>query len=189
MDYWDIDRLLMEDHPISCRFLQAAPGVGWLDPHARSRGISDLPAASKVELPLWLAEPLTKKTLTSVDTPEIFSKPLCELLQRGALQLRTRDKSPYYFELGARLAWLTDEVGLLSALVRGLTTRQQSILERTAGGIGLSETEEGMFLFPFTLAEERMYRLCKGASSEGIAWRAGTARTMRPATSALYPKE
>ena len=41
-DYWDIERILYEDHPITSRFPNGAPSIGWLDPYTRHRGLSDV---------------------------------------------------------------------------------------------------------------------------------------------------
>ena len=41
-DYWDIDRILAEEHPITCKLTRRANGVGWLDPHCRQRGIESV---------------------------------------------------------------------------------------------------------------------------------------------------
>ena len=52
MKYLDIDEILAEEERISCIFSIDAAGLGPLDPTTNEE---DLPAQSKVELPLWLA--------------------------------------------------------------------------------------------------------------------------------------
>lgn len=41
-DYWDIDRIIYEDHPLTCIFVTQASAIGWLDPFIRHRGLPDV---------------------------------------------------------------------------------------------------------------------------------------------------
>jgi GINS complex subunit 3 len=52
MKFLDIDEILAEEERIACIFSLDASGLGTLDPTSNEE---DLPASSKVELPLWLA--------------------------------------------------------------------------------------------------------------------------------------
>lgn len=52
MRFLDIDEILAEEERMSCVFSLDASGLGSLDPTSNEE---DLPATSKIELPLWLA--------------------------------------------------------------------------------------------------------------------------------------
>ena len=119
----------------------------------------------------------------------MYSPAFKDMLQRGALQLRTKDKSAYYFELGTKYAWLTEDVQLASSLIRGITSRLLNIVARTLGNPPSSESEESMFTYPLSISEEGIYLACKSASADFAVWRSGDARTLRPVANSLLPKE
>lgn len=119
----------------------------------------------------------------------MYSPAFKDMLQRGALQLRTKDKSAYYFELGTKYAWLTEDVQLATSLIRGITSRLLNIVERTLGNPPCNESEESIFTYPLSISEEATYFACKSASADLAIWRSGDARTLRPAANSILPKE
>ena len=188
-DYWDVDRAIFEDHPLTCKFVAAVPGVGWLDPFTRQRQLEDIPQDTKTELPFWLVEELTKLGFTTVDCPNMYSPAFKDMLLRGSLQLRTKDKSGYYFELGTRYAYLTEDTSLANALIRGITVRLQNIVTTTLGNPPRSESEENAFTYPLSASEEQTFTSCRAASVDLANWRSGDSRTLRPAANSILPRE
>jgi len=119
----------------------------------------------------------------------MYSSAFKDLLQRGALQLRTKDKSGHYFELGTKFAWVTEDVLLASSLIRAITTRLQYIVEVTLGNPPFLEAEETRITYPLSISEEVTYAACKSASSELVEWRNGDSRTLTHTGNSIVPRE
>ena len=69
MRYLDIDVILSEDERLPCKFLADVAYLGHLDP---SNAEDYLPAETKVELPLWLAQSLSEKNMVQLELPKHF---------------------------------------------------------------------------------------------------------------------
>lgn len=69
MRYLDIDEILSEEERVPCVFQLDASGLGSLDPTNHS---PDLPAHSKVELPLWLTQVLSEKLMINIELPKYY---------------------------------------------------------------------------------------------------------------------
>lgn len=78
-----------------------ALGLGHLDP---TQGKKDIDESETVELPLWLAEPLQEGRIGIIDLPRAFSASVRDQLLAAPTTVRLRDKSPYFYETGLRLA-------------------------------------------------------------------------------------
>jgi GINS complex subunit 3 len=69
MKYLDIDEILSEEERMPSVFNLDASGLGCLDSTNHS---PDLPAHSKVELPLWLAHVLSDKNMVNMEVPKHY---------------------------------------------------------------------------------------------------------------------
>src|SRR5690348_4494368 len=101
MGYLDIDNLLGEEERLPCVFTSGGTGMGSLDPTLNSH---NLPAKSRVSLPLWLAIGLTEKNIVVIETPIHYGAQMRQEIRAGAESLRLREFSLYFFEVGLRLA-------------------------------------------------------------------------------------
>jgi hypothetical protein len=119
----------------------------------------------------------------------MYSVAFRDMLLRGALQLRAREKSAYYFELGTKYAYLTQDLSLVNCLVRALTIRLQNLAERMIGTIQSTDSSQGIYFYALSVPEEASFILCLAASVELQLWRAGDSRSFRPAPNSLLPKE
>lgn len=97
----DIDALLSEEERVPCIFKSEADGLGFLD---RSGEFDDLNAGTKVELPLWMAQVLSKKSMVSLELPKHFDKKMRDHIAAGAVTINLKEFSVYYYEVGMQLA-------------------------------------------------------------------------------------
>jgi GINS complex subunit 3 len=104
MRFLDIDEILSEEERLPCIFSVDASGLGGLDPAIESH---DLPAHSKVDLPLWLAHTLTDKNMVEIELPRHYGSRIREDIMAGASAVPLREYSFYYFEVGWKLSKFT----------------------------------------------------------------------------------
>lgn len=80
-DYYDIDSILSEEVQVPCVLRHGCTGVGKiLDPGA---DLESLPAGSKVDLPLWMAQTMAKRQLLDVELPIYFKEHMRKKLRAG----------------------------------------------------------------------------------------------------------
>jgi hypothetical protein len=81
-----------------------------------------------MELPLWLATIMKAQNFVEVQLPRTFSMKLRETLRAGANDVRLRERSPHFYEVGLRMADLvsTEETEHLPTDIQAtLATRVQ----------------------------------------------------------------
>lgn len=101
MSYLDIDTILSEEERIPCTFRLDAIGLGHLDASVEGE---DLPAQTRIELPLWLASVLSKKQMTDLHLPKHFERKMRDEILAGAEHINFREFSYYFYEVGCHLA-------------------------------------------------------------------------------------
>jgi len=99
--YLDVDSILCEEERIPCVFQVDGAGLGFLD---SSNDNPNLPAGSRVELPLWMAKTLTQKMMTTMELPKYFERRMRDNIAAGASNINLREFSSYYFEVGMQIA-------------------------------------------------------------------------------------
>ena len=57
VDYWDLDSILAEEHPVTAKFQTEAPGAGWLDPHLKEQGVMDVRESVNIARPFTFLAP------------------------------------------------------------------------------------------------------------------------------------
>eukprot|EP00457_Paulinella_chromatophora_P015961 gb/GEZN01016676.1/.p1 GENE.gb/GEZN01016676.1/~~gb/GEZN01016676.1/.p1 ORF type:complete len:202 (-),score=31.71 gb/GEZN01016676.1/:229-804(-) len=128
--FYDIDDILAEAEMIPAVFRIDGIDLGYLDEQSQS---IDLKKNSKVGLPYWLAAVLAKRGMVEVDlarTP--FGKPRFRtdlLADPAAYDLRNRN--PYFYTLGLKLALLDRNHAISELLFKSLSERYQEILKRS----------------------------------------------------------
>jgi hypothetical protein len=68
--YFDVEDILAESSRVPTQFLTRAYNLGHLD---ASSCTADIEEGQRVELPLWIAEPLSRGRYVVVDLPRGFS--------------------------------------------------------------------------------------------------------------------
>ncbi|CAL7941990.1 unnamed protein product [Xylocopa violacea] len=106
-DYFAINDILSTEERILCKIEVELPGLGFLDSSSRT---DDLKVGSKVEFPLWLAEPLKnlQNSVVSIDIPKIYKEGYREILEADADAIVLSNWSPFYYELGIHVRKLND---------------------------------------------------------------------------------
>jgi hypothetical protein len=94
-----------ENLPALCSGAAASPG---LPLPARDRALPtprppQLPEESKVELPLWLAEPLVQRGMVGAAHPKIYAARVQRKMEAGAQCMNIRSKAPYFYTVGMRV--------------------------------------------------------------------------------------
>jgi len=114
----DIETILGEEERLPCTFLVDAADMGCLDPTLHS---VDLPAKSRVSLPLWIANILAEKSAVQIELPKHFGKRMREDIRAGPEAIKLRDFSFYYFEVGLRLGAITEDSDLMMTLRQAIS--------------------------------------------------------------------
>ena len=114
----DIDTLLGEEERLPCTFLVDGADMGSLDPTLNT---VDLPAKSRVSLPLWLANTLAEKQIVQMELPKHFGIRMREDIRAGPEAIRLRDFSFYFFEVGLKLGAVTQDHNLLMTLRQAIS--------------------------------------------------------------------
>ncbi|KYQ46605.1 DNA replication complex GINS protein PSF3 [Trachymyrmex zeteki] len=98
-DYFSLTDILCTEERISCKVEVTLPRLGFLDLSSESE---DLKPGAKLELPLWLAQPLNKvrESIVSVDIPKTYKEGYREILLADACTVVLNKWNPYYYELG-----------------------------------------------------------------------------------------
>ena len=96
-DYWNLDDILAEEELTPCTFKFEAKGLGYLEQlnHLSTTATTaqrknavlqekDLPAGSKVDVPLWLAVSLAQRELVDLRFPKFMNKSYFGQLKAGS---------------------------------------------------------------------------------------------------------
>eukprot|EP00808_Paulinella_micropora_P016892 g70665.t1 len=128
--YYSIDDILAEAEVIPAKFRIDGIDLGYLDEQTQSM---DLKKGSRVPLPFWLASALAKRGMVEVDiarTP--FGRPRFRTdLLADPVAFDLRDRNPYFYTLGLKLALLDRNEQISDLLFKSLAERYQEILKRS----------------------------------------------------------
>lgn len=172
-DYWDIDEILAEQQEVTVKAACNVPagGVLYSDSGVNQK---DLVANDKVRIPLWLAKKMVQRKVADLEMPNMFNLSSQEDLQRDPCVCRLCDRSPYYFEVGAQVAGLLDDVAmgenLRISLFNGMLARWKELVNLN-GSLGVTRTQfsplhQWLALFPQTLTDKESAMLQGGRETE-----------------------
>ncbi|KAJ1447390.1 hypothetical protein M885DRAFT_542968 [Pelagophyceae sp. CCMP2097] len=102
--------LLAGDESVPCVLLVEATGLGHLD--ARGTSQADLLKGSRLDLPLWLADVLSKKNIVQLEMPAAFDAAARAEIDAGAMSVDLRSKSAHYYKIGSYVAHALDDDAL-----------------------------------------------------------------------------
>ncbi|OVA12957.1 GINS complex [Macleaya cordata] len=126
--YYDVDDIIMEEELFYVVFQVGANGVGLLVPVQKQTmcdllnitwteaqcyewffiGFSvrsmQIEKGAKVELPFWLAQELHLRQAVSVNVPACFNQKTRKEIQADAACVDLRNRCPYFYELGCKVA-------------------------------------------------------------------------------------
>lgn len=101
-DYFSVPDILCTEERLSCKIETMMPGLGYLDPSSETE---DLPIGAKLELPVWMALPMTEMNsrIISIEIPKIYRETYREILQADAGAITLSKWNPFFYELGMQL--------------------------------------------------------------------------------------
>ncbi|XP_046752353.1 DNA replication complex GINS protein PSF3 [Diprion similis] len=102
-NYFSIDDILSSQERVSCKIEVKLPGLGYLDVSSES---PDLQPGTKLDLPHWLAYPMSSRThpFVSMEVPRIYTEAYREILTADACAVALNKWSCYFYEFGIHLA-------------------------------------------------------------------------------------
>jgi hypothetical protein len=119
MAYYSIDDILTEQETVPVQMTTDIIKLGHLDPNTDN---PDLPAKTKIELPMWLVGAVTRENqkmlngrpgnglpLFDVKVPKVFTKPYCEALNADATVVNLAEWNEHFYEFGMRFAKLRSD--------------------------------------------------------------------------------
>lgn len=115
MSHLNIDELLSEEERIPVKFLVEGQSIGHLDANNES---NDLPAQSRVEIPLWLSLGFLKKDMVKFELPKHFQKKMRDEIIAGAANINLKEFSFYFFEVGLKMAESMEDPDLRKHLLK-----------------------------------------------------------------------
>ncbi len=125
----DLDRILSEEERIPCVFEESgAQGLGFLDNTGEHESLQQ---GARVELPLWMALKLHDKNYVEMELPKHYQKKMRDSINAGAESINLKEYSPYYFEVGMKIAESLVDTDLKNTLrIAFCSSRFQALMSR-----------------------------------------------------------
>lgn len=162
--YWSLEDIICDDVDVNVKFAHEAYKLSFLlgktehkkSSAAWSESVMDLPEGAEVDVPIWLAIPLVRSEIISVEVPRIFSSKYQDAIIADPMVINLFDKQPYYYEFGQKLYdYLDREVseGLAAFLLCIFVERVKTILFK---GIALGNDQK-LFEKKLAYLEKNIY--------------------------------
>ena len=179
--YYDIDAILAEEERTPVVFNVDGLNLGYLDHETTDEDITE---GTKLELPFWMAESLSARKYTSVDTPKCYGHGFRSALRADPSPsvVDLRQRSPYYFQLGVKLGRFVtddDEQGFLyDSLVHAFTGRYHDILDKSQNS---RDEDTSGFQAHLTQLERSLFKAGHKASADFFRWKNRSHQRLRAA--------
>ncbi|KAJ4975909.1 hypothetical protein NE237_001015 [Protea cynaroides] len=171
--YYDIDDIVMEEEIVSVVFQVAANGVGLLDPSAETNSVAQ---GSKVELPFWLAQELHVRQAVAMNVLACFNQKTRKEVQADAACVDLRNRCPYFYELGCKIAPLVGDRTIGSFLLYTFSSRYKEVLSKAHSAAFVVAPK---FLSILTKEEIHLYEAARSSMAAFKKWRVGGPRFER----------
>ncbi|XP_073135830.1 uncharacterized protein [Henckelia pumila] len=170
--YYDVDDILAEEELIPSVFQYAANGVGLFD---SSDCTNKVEAASRVELPFWLASELSFRNLISMRVPPSFDKEskTREEIGADAAHVDLRSRCRYFYSLGCKIAPLVGDKTIGPFLLVAFRTRYKEVLIKAHT---LTLTVAPKYTTLLTNEEAKLYEAGQSSIAAFKKWRMGGPR-------------
>lgn len=196
MSYYDIDEILTDaqvrpsfptistssnpSQKVPCTFQLDVPGLGFLD----NNSSSILKSSTRVDLPLWLAQPLAlnspfaNSSLITLDLPSSLSPTVIAALKASPKSVDLRAQAAHFYALATRMLLLFEEDEMLGVLYETFLARAVEIGDhaantggatRAGGGVGVG-TEGVEFLRGLEEDERKLFRAAHDSAKATKAW-------------------
>ena len=84
-----------------------------------------------MELPFWLASSLVARNMVDVQLPKHYRERFRGRLRVDPIVVNLREKTPYYYEFGMKVANLFKDETIIPELRHAMTLRYRTILDRS----------------------------------------------------------
>jgi len=160
--YWDIDDFLSEEEKVVTVNEVEIKGLGFVD---CSNKQEDLPEKAKVTLPLWLAQFLSMRVGAKLEIPKYLNESYKTVLRADPTIVSLKDQSPYFFEVGTKLAELLGTSDVNPLLLRVFLERVKYLLDYV-------ETKNNpAILKKLTVLEASLFENARKSTWEMEQWR------------------
>jgi GINS complex subunit 3 len=169
----DVDVILSEEERLPCTFLTDATNLGHLDNTIVEK---DLPAQTRVDLPLWLCRTFAKKEVVQMEFPKYYGIKMREELHAGADAVDLRAFTQYFFEVGVVLAAemtksdLNSRRDLMNTLRNAFTGERYRRLTMNSLAQGLFD-DAADYSQTLTVAELNLFQQGLNAAKNMHQWR------------------
>ncbi|CAM8949322.1 unnamed protein product [Rhodiola kirilowii] len=171
-DYYDMDEIMMEEELVSVVFQKAANGVVQIDPSAETNTVEP---GSKVELPFWLAQELHMRQAVSMSMPTCFDQKTRKEIQADVACVDLRNRCPYFYELGCKVAPLIGEKTIGPLLLYAFKCRYKDILIKGHNASHIAPKSSSLL----TKEESNLYEAARSSMTAFKKWRIGGSRYQR----------
>jgi GINS complex subunit 3 len=150
LDQLEPHELLAEACSAPTTFLYGAAGLGRvLDAGGTDR---DVKQDQELEVPLWLAMPLTKRGMAKIRRPVVYGERYQRKLNAGAECVSLKNLAPYFFEVGNKCNECLQDVELSGFLSRTFKQRYHDLISK---GLNTMTGEEVLELTSKLATEEQ----------------------------------
>ncbi len=111
MNNLDIDQILSEEESFPCKLLTSNSSLNHFD----AKNDEILKEGSRIDLPLWLADALSKKGIVEIEIPKHFGPKVRDELSSSST-LNLRDFSHYFFEIGLNFGRIKKDDDLIRTM-------------------------------------------------------------------------
>lgn len=176
--YYDMHALTAESTMVPVDLLHGCTGVGCvIDPSSDS---ADIPAGTRLELPLWLARALAPRGMATVDLPSFYGKKVRRKLRAGAACEDLRARCPQYYTAGAMLHSAASSAGCAdesfpSFLLSTLRARYRDLLMHAPTIDGSAQASRLTALL--SIEERELFNAATDAALAYERWRGGAPDT------------
>lgn len=128
LDQTDPLELLAQDSLVPVHFRFGATGLGnSLDPGCHD---VDVQAESNIDIPLWMVQPLAKRSMVAVKTPTIYGDRYRRKLNAGAECVSLKNRAPFFYEVGNKINEFLRDAELSGFLSKTFQTRYYELLSK-----------------------------------------------------------
>ncbi|WVQ83283.1 hypothetical protein IAT38_005422 [Cryptococcus sp. DSM 104549] len=133
-DYFSLTSILADNHKLSCTFMLDVPDLGYLEGGTEK----DLQKNTKVELPFWMAHPLSTNELTTFTIPVPYGPRVNSALIASAPNVKLANLvggNGWWYRWGRRIADIMDDqsnANLRSMLMKAFVGRLPTLQDLAA---------------------------------------------------------
>ena len=135
---------------------------------------AQLESQSELHLPLWLAEPLSRRQHVELQLPRFYGTSYRNALRADAAHLNLREQTPFYFDVGVELSRLLGDSELGSQLLGAFASRFHELIGPSLNVT--SRLDSTAIVEKLTGRETTIFDAGRDASEKYTKWKADKTR-------------